>query len=1014
MPAKKRVRYEEPPSSLDLDDKLAFIQQQTLANKRQKRSKGFPQSEEEALADIATLYPALPPIEAKKLLKWATGAGLEILEDAAKAVGIVAGTGVVGGLGWTLGVASGNPVAAGVLLLGAGTVAVKGATKAENILSRVGSKLYTGLYKNAITRELGTDIAFKEFWDEHMYISRTTKLLNWRNTGRQGAQLNEGLTGLEYLPLGERYNPDSIVERLKRNWKRIRETPADAADRINMENLEKHINSPEFHESIGRGMNIAEINNAKNLAANSPSELTPGNVAYIEAVEQKYGKPIYLLEGKDVDPRLKAEKNPAAYIDEAWMARDKYKSPVIEEEGGVSGIEVSEHKTPPSGQVEDSGVGLGLNNSEHGGPPSEIVSGPVVEPGSVPVPTELEDVTKRLGLPPTATAEEITEAASKLGTWKNAFKETMEMPATLVRWMSQQEGVLGRVGNFMIRNGTRAGKVWRVAGPVLSVAASIWEGVNLVDLHEARKKIREYVEAHPEDELMSDYLKKKDAEVARHDAYFGVNTGLTVAGITTAVAGAAATAGVGGSVAAFLGSNPVGWALLGIGLIAYGTERIIEDEAKAKEYKEFLQKWYGSSDNPDLDFNLQKRNPDLEKYVQEIKKVKIDDSMSGPLKKYWQWLKSKVEKRYDPNYGYETENDPRYGDLLQIMQENPIPAIKSMEEDYRKEAADNGDFDMSVDFIRKEIKRKAAWESIGVNKDPMAYTSVEERNKKIELENQLEYSRSLKKEHYDNFKRNQYHQMLSDMGTHIDLITGKKHATGSEDLRTRPYVGDMNPGHTVAEHPRISADVPYDIPKDPFTGVIARKTQGGGIHEIQRNITTPYNSRMNDLYYGGNTHTGMAWTDFSQNNKNNDKLAAHGHEDAVRLYSVNAGQEKGIPQSKNPQADTAVINISSQTETDKPVPSLYTPYDPDHWMGGYDIQLHHNAPGAPAEDPTHMVTPGGSQDPFRSTSGSKAGISLGTLREYLSIQHTIPNQEPLVVAAHQNYMHDLAKRSALT
>jgi hypothetical protein len=646
------------------------------------------------------------------------------------------------------------------------------------------------------------------------------------------------------------------------------------------------------------------------------------------------------------------------------------------------------------------------------GPPVGVDNG---EGLGLEPPVEAPEV--KFGLAKTATTQEIRAAGSQAGWWEKHASKVEQIPIKLVEWMAARGGVLGKVGNFFIQHGSKVGKFFKIAGAAAQLGGSIWEGYTLHELHQARNEIADYVNAHPENKEMVDYLKMKNAEVERHDAYFGVNTGITIGAVGSTAAGFAVEAGVGGAGMAFA-AGPLGWALLGIGLIAIGTEAMIEDEAKQNEYRSFLKKWYGSADHPNLHVALANHDPALEKWVKEVQSYDGYYSAPEPIRKYWQDLQERVGK-LTMNTGTQGPGDFRIQDLNELMLDNDLEAIKSMEKDYLSEAADHGGYHMSLDYMRREVQRKSAWASIGVNDDPMAYVNVAERNKKFS-EHQRGMYDAVKAERgrraaQEQFELEKYHHdMLQKQLIEDEINKAKKHAGEDDVPRDREYVGDMWRGRVVAtEHPAITSDL-FDVDEDVGMGAAARNNQGAGVHEIQKNDKTPHHTRMNDLYdpRTHDRHTGMVWTDFSNNNKNNEKLSAHSDDFANNAWGPSNAEPKGIPQTKNPQADQELQERSRQAEQNKPMTTMTTPLDPGHPLGGFHMEVGHNAVGHPAETYPHMVEPGESHNPFRGPA-TPSTIDLGTLRSLSSWQHSMPNQEPLVVTAHQNYMHSLAKKHSL-
>lgn len=306
---------------------------------------------------------------------------------------------------------------------------------------------------------------------------------------------------------------------------------------------------------------------------------------------------------------------------------------------------------------------------------------------------------------------------------------------------------------------------------------------------------------------------------------------------------------------------------------------------------------------------------------------------------------------------------------------------------------------------------------IGHSARKQAYWALPENKAKKEVlirdgrEAMYAYSRKEKADREKKYAESMY----ASLKNKSPMITSDLHHSLNKDLNPKDYADDDD---NMAEHSRIRRDVNLEQTPDALTGRHARIHQGAGVLEVDKNEYKSYAGGQKGSFRLGPQGRGVGRAGFAHwnNNPNNDSLAAHSHTAATDLHTTRPNAaEKGIsqPSNRHPHAGEDVVHGAMG----KAIPTMFTPYDSETHMGGYDVEHIDNAVGAPQDDPVHMVQPGGSQNPFRgggqqTHTGDRSGISLGDLRTMYALNQTILDQEPLAVAAKKNFMHSLGERFA--
>ena len=264
---------------------------------------------------------------------------------------------------------------------------------------------------------------------------------------------------------------------------------------------------------------------------------------------------------------------------------------------------------------------------------------------------KMSTVIEELGLKEGASAEEVLDAVEKLGSAKSVMQRAATYPAKMLESMVEKGGFTGKLATYIMENGKAIQGGFLLAGNAIAVGSSIFEGVKLSELHKAKNAMKQYTIDHPEDKMAKEFLERQEAGVKRHDAYFGVNTGLTTAGVATGIAAGMAEAGYGGALATGLASTgPVGWVLLGLGATAMATIAIVEDESQKKEYKDYLQKHFAHKDLSEVAGfgRLAKDSPELAQYVNGFLSHEVPFNANFAEREWWrtrkEWFRSYLHK----------------------------------------------------------------------------------------------------------------------------------------------------------------------------------------------------------------------------------------------------------------------------------------------------------------------------------------------------------------------------------
>lgn len=265
------------------------------------------------------------------------------------------------------------------------------------------------------------------------------------------------------------------------------------------------------------------------------------------------------------------------------------------------------------------------------------------------------------------------------------------MSGKMVQAMIDKGGTVGKLGNFIAKNGRQIGGAFSIAGGALAAAGIVYGGVQLHKMHEARAQLREIANDHPEDQQIQEFFKLNDEQTKRNDVYFGLNTAAGTVAIGASALGATAAFGAGlgfggAAAAAGVAAGPVGWAALGIGAAVWAFTSLFESGAKKRAYKEYMSKVYGSAESPSLDYYLDHKDPGLLKAVNSIKDYKIKDDATDEFKSYINGMKGDIAGAEANIKIEEGVDDPRRAQLATIMN-GTVPA---------------GELDKTSDFISRQ------------------------------------------------------------------------------------------------------------------------------------------------------------------------------------------------------------------------------------------------------------------------------------------------------------------------
>lgn len=151
------------------------------------------------------------------------------------------------------------------------------------------------------------------------------------------------------------------------------------------------------------------------------------------------------------------------------------------------------------------------------------------------------------------------------------------------------------------------------------------------------------------------------------------------------------------------------------------------------------------------------------------------------------------------------------------------------------------------------------------------------------------------------------------------------------------------------------------------------------------------------------------------NNRNNDILAAETNNkaDHYLVSHLKFATPKGIPQPANKQAHWREdLNHDAMGKTFNGM--FVTGAIGGQWLGAHPLEVWFNEPGWNKWTPVPQATAGNSADPMDQVEGNgkKNQINIGPEVAMEVLRSSVFNNEPMVRAAHQNYMRHLKEEAA--
>jgi hypothetical protein len=248
------------------------------------------------------------------------------------------------------------------------------------------------------------------------------------------------------------------------------------------------------------------------------------------------------------------------------------------------------------------------------------------------------------------------------------------IPRSFLRWITRSgEGPLSQAGERILSAGTKVGKVLKVAGPVLQVVSIAMETLSLQEKIEAKKTMEEWLNKHPD----AVFARQTREDLIRQQSEIHRRAGYLAADVATGV-------GLTGAAAAgFMAGGPAGL-LIGIGIagIVASSESLIEDAAKKKERDDWNKEWYGSAENPDLDYYFNKRDPSgqLDDWMKSILDYHLDDNATPEFKAYIKDLQLRIgDITANVSLGRAGYNDERFEIMERLHESNPLHGIQQVE-----------------------------------------------------------------------------------------------------------------------------------------------------------------------------------------------------------------------------------------------------------------------------------------------------------------------------------------------
>lgn len=1033
-------RYDRLSSGVDLDDQLGHIQKQTKVHK---------QTGDAIMTDLRKAYPSMDDSELHKMLEWGKDEGLELLSSIGKLLGVGVGGAASAGIGYMIGLSASNPAATAALLFLAGGKVYGGVVKAEMAIQNLGSKIYTGLFRSGLSRETGFADSFAKFWGKNMKINKFTAAEAYQSTG--GVELKGGLTRNDYMKGHDLYEPGSVINRVKRIYRRFKETTEERISREASE-ADSDLVASQYDEILTDNFemsnNNAEARVAKTLAGNPREDLTPADIEYIEAVEKKWKRPIFEIDDSVIDSRYTPDKDPGKYIHEDFKVAPPKQTP-------VPPASAAEPIPEPVGPV-DEGVGLGFD------PDPEI-------PG---VPEGLAD--EYVKWKKTSVIPESVDIP--------ALSEELNIDPEILVSLAEEGGVEGQsVLGFLNEFGSHANLT--VGGPA-SVAMFIYSVYSGAEQWKQMDKTRAA--------LASTLSKTKPGD----PGYYDMRTALKHIDETNAISKALvvgnATAGLASAVSVTVGG------LAASGLIAIGPEMAaaaasmgifglalgavlsvaalalivgpgVADAARMAD--DALDRQSGNPSGFWMAGEKDEWRADQSRLVSILRANPMTKDMGDiyaamRVEKFRQQYTPKWElmapifasiNNFPESWGYK---DAKEAQTALILHRREWWNGKIMDDaTFRREDPDTQDGDSNASrwggFIGKSQRKRLDMidaKNFHGNKDMrnpayVVWLEQQEKNGVWYDDPTLHYVHG-KWVHVDPVvlggaknsdelnRINDHHRLAEKYAAPKEkmISTGDDPGIPVIDNSNAPsgdwnYYGGVQGGYG-AEHPSIERDIPFDMPVDKSTGRHAKDGQGAGVVEVGKNYDKAHaaGQKGTDLslsLHKPNVVTGDNWNyedkrfaNWTTTNPNNHIVESHGHAEANRIWTTPSNAApKGINQPGNPKPHHGESIIAGSTETGKPGSGLFTSHDPDLPYGSFPVRHWGNATEAPADDPSHMVEAGGSQNPFRGSnppthSGARSGITLGDLRVMHALNRSVLNQEPMAIAAKKNFMHSLGERAA--
>lgn len=234
-------------------------------------------------------------------------------------------------------------------------------------------------------------------------------------------------------------------------------------------------------------------------------------------------------------------------------------------------------------------------------------------------------------------------------------KASFSLGRATAEWMVEKGGALGKTGEFFLEHGRAIGNVMTVAGAAFSAGMTIYSGYSLAELHSARNKMAAYLESHEHDKFAdadNEVLAWKNNVIARKDAFFAAETTLTVLSFVP---------------------GPIGWVAMGLGAATTVADMIQDEEVRKAYMKDFLISNYGSANAPSFDFYLNKHDPEVLKWKQEIMKkagTKTDDPLADS---YWKVVAGRLHQTEQMvNAGQAGLGDHRFPVYKELFAAYPI------------------------------------------------------------------------------------------------------------------------------------------------------------------------------------------------------------------------------------------------------------------------------------------------------------------------------------------------------